>query len=395
MNGMQKERFTNQKVYVIGIKLLLISFAMISVALGIKNAIDRNCWDFQYDSARLFLLKINPYLESIHPTGIAAQMGLTDLYGQVEANQFPSLLLLLWPYAIFSPMTANVLWTITNVMATIFIIFLVKKLFFSEITCEQYSWYVLIMLTGTPWRNVLGNGQHTLVAFLFFLLSLYSYEKGKKVQSAMLLAVSYFKYTLTVPLAFYYLFKKEYKILVYSVIPHIVLTVFSAIWLRTSIIDLIILPLKISSNLSTEGSIDLVHFLNIDGLLGILIMFTAIFFLMIYAVVASKKHIDERLLWCVLFMDALVCTYHRNYDFFVAMIPMVYMSKIFKSRLLKGCLLYEIFTINYAYWFYFRTGHMINYQTVYNVLEFCAGTIWYVILMVLIIKSLGKGKTNE
>ena len=75
---------------------------------------------------------------------------------------------------------------------------------------------ILFMISGTPYRNQLGVGQHTLFSFMFFLIAVYACQKNEerkdpkkfKLSIAVPLAVSYFKYTLTAPLALYFLYKK-------------------------------------------------------------------------------------------------------------------------------------------------------------------------------------------
>ena len=73
--------------------------AVISVAQGVHNAVGilHGSYDFQYDSALLLRLRLNPYDESLNPQGISEQLGLFDFYDKVEANQFPSMLAILIP----------------------------------------------------------------------------------------------------------------------------------------------------------------------------------------------------------------------------------------------------------------------------------------------------------
>ena len=75
---------------------LLAAMAAVSLIQGIRNAAEFS-QDFQWDAVKAFTMRINPYDESLHPSGIPDAYGFEDVYLQMEANQFPSLLMLLIP----------------------------------------------------------------------------------------------------------------------------------------------------------------------------------------------------------------------------------------------------------------------------------------------------------
>lgn len=310
------------------IKIILIialaALALLSLVQGCKNAIAYS-QDFQYDAAKVLVMGINPYDESINPTGILDSLGFDEYFKQMEANQFPSLLFLLFPYTLFSPLTARYLWLISNLIFTALIIVLLRKTFFKEWNRVDFTIVYLLMIAGTPWRNQIGVGQHTLFSLMFFLLSIYLSENSpfkskwmNTICSALALSVSYFKYTLTVPLSLYLVYKRKWKELFLSVIPHIILTVFAACYLKDSIINMIIKPLKVASVLTSEGSMDIGSVLG-GGYFTMLISLVLCGFLFVLSII--KKPSLESMIISVMTFWSMLVTYHRSYDYFVIIIP--------------------------------------------------------------------------
>ena len=395
-------------------KIILIVMgilAAVSLVQGCKNAVLVS-QDFQWDAAKALTLHINPYDESLSPSGILDSYDFEKYYLQMEANQFPSLLWLLFPYTLLPPLAARYAWLVSNLLFTAGIIYLLRKTFLkgpagassvpsdgkvcssSEVLTGPdrftFAFFMLLMIAGTPYRNQLGVGQHTLFAFFFFLLAVYliqkreavircpgaqrespvseamreGYEKvleetggseeiketeqigtGEKdfcLGAALALSVCYFKYTLTVPLAIYFIYKRRFKEIFVSVIPHIVLTAFSAWWLNDSFLNMIVKPLKVSMRLLGEGGLDF-HSLfpmsghGLDGMFVVICIYLADF-----ARRLGKKHEDDRnfektltagqdfssaLLISELTLWSLIITYHRTYDFFVIVVVLAFICR--------------------------------------------------------------------
>lgn len=325
----------NKKIKYAVIAILAL-LAMVSIVQGARNAAIFS-QDFQYDATKAFALRINPYLESLSPSGILDELNMEEYYFQMEANQFPSLLMLLIPFTFLKPLTARYVWLACNLLFTVMIIWLLRKTFLKDVQKDIFAMLSLLMLAGTPYRNQLGVGQHTLFAFTFFLLAVFFSEKEKgSVPTVICLIVCYFKYTLTVPLVLYFIYKKKYTEIAASVIVHIILTGVSAWWLRDSFINMIVQPLKVSSALAAEGGLDFGALLNgskLSFVLAFLVM-VGLFALMLKA----PKGLDGEVI-SVLTLWSLIITYHRTYDFFVIIIVAAY----FYSRK-------QFFASNQEYW---------------------------------------------
>ena len=307
--------------------IVLGLFAAVSVYAGIRNALLYS-QDFQWDAAKALCMRLDPYELSMDPERcddipelgefyrMFTDMGLAQ---KMEANQFPSLLALLFPMTVFSPGAARVIWLIMNLLFTAGIALLMRRTFFADVPVYGYTVGVLIMLAGTPYRNQIGVGQHTLFAFFFFMLAVYlernmrEHTIGKTVAVSFCLFVSYFKYTLTAPLALYFLYRKRYKELALSVAGHVLLTEVAAVCLGRSFVYMIKAPLQVASALVSEGGIDLGVILP-----GGTAMAVAAVIGMGLAVIALMLPGDnDEALFSLLILWSLVLTYHRTYDFFV------------------------------------------------------------------------------
>lgn len=342
----------NKTVRCVVIALLFVP-AAVSVVRGVQNAYTFS-QDFQWDSARALMEGIDPYSESLSPSGILETGQLGDYYARfesidakqkMEANQFPSLLMLLMPWALLAPDAARVLWIISNLVFTAAIIILLRVTFLKELGRFEFCVMSLLMIAGTPYRNQLGVGQHTLFAFCFFLLAVWLAERDKLgIGTIFALFVCYFKYTLTAPLLLYFVYKKKYKEIIGSVLLHIVLTVFAAIRLGKPIIYMIMAPLKVASVLSSEGGIDLGALLN--GTSASFIVAGIIAICLFVLTLKVPKGCDN-LVFAVALLWSLILTYHRTYDFFVLAAVVTIFVSCDKMPQLEGGLR-QIYLIGYG-----------------------------------------------
>ena len=308
--------------------LILAAAAALSVYQGVGNAL-KFSQDFQWDAAKALSQRIDPYELSLDPQKAADYPSLEEFYRmftdnglkqKMEANQFPSLLMLLFPMTLFGPQTAKTVWCVLNLLFTAGIIVLLRKTFFKTADLFGYTVITLLMLAGTPYRNQLGVGQHTLFAFFFFMLAVYldrkPIAKGAMMNSIAMtaaLCVSYFKYTLTAPLALYFLYRRRYKEFVASIVIHIAMTDWCAAWLGKSFVYMLTAPLKVASALVSEGGIDLGVIFGGPAGYGIAFAVAAVLTFMTFRFPEGYDNV----LLAILIMWSLVLTYHRTYDFFV------------------------------------------------------------------------------
>ncbi len=317
---------------------LLAALGMVSVLQGCKNAITYS-QDFQWDAAKVMSLGMNPYDESLNPSDELKALGYEEYYKKLEANQFPSLLMLLFPYTLLPPLAARYAWLVSNLIFTALIILLLRLTFMKDMERQDYVILCLLMLAGTPWRNHIGVGQHSVFSLMFFLLSVYVFERKdtKKasglIPAALCLCISYFKYSLTAPLALYYVYKRRTDIPILAGLPHIILTWVAARMMGDSFVNMIKKPLEVASWLTCEGSMDISATLSRFGILpsGASMIITVVIMaaLAVYAFVMGRRNSlpgDDAVI-TVLIMTSMVMIYHRAYDYFVMIIPFALVLK--------------------------------------------------------------------
>lgn len=367
---------------------LLILLSVISLAKGCINAnkFPMGSFDFHYDTAKFISLGLNPYTEALNPSGKSKELGLEMYYGELDGLQFPSMMPILLLFTPFEPMTANLLWCISNVVFSIGIAILIKTLFYDKFYRGRnpelvYVIFMALLFTGTPFRNNIGNGQETIAAFFFFLLSLWLSRKNYRNLAGISLALSFLKYTLNVPLSLYYIYKRKYREILLSILIHLVLHAAVSIWLKASPVDLILIPLKLSSKTASVGFYDICSLLNIQS-----VTISAVFFLFmsIFVIMLQKKAPGHDIeIISLLAVFALIFVYHRIYDYFVLIIPLIaVMITGIYSRFHKAltclCVLYIFFLQ--------RIAVSLCSENYYMILHYTFAVIFYVMFSVFLMK---------
>lgn len=321
MQNVENVRLNKLKKFIC---VVLVALAVMSISNGVLKGF-RAGIDFQWDSIKVLSLRENPYLASDISNGSEYYDKYAEIYGVLEANQFPSLLWILVPYAFFSPELARIAWVISNVIFLAVSVVLLQKIVWKEQKKLDIIMLSLLFIAATPIRKQIFLGQHTLFAFCFFLLAWYLLENSRENLAGIALAISYFKYSLTAPLMLIFLIKRKYKPVVISGIVHIVLTLFSAYWLHENPVTLMLQPLKQAAWLAGEGFADLSALLgrmgiggSIPNILTVLIFGT----LFIWSILRKKEF--RMFDFIFLIYVSLIFMYHRRYDYFVMMIPMWY-----------------------------------------------------------------------
>ncbi len=362
--------------------------AAASLYAGIRNAYTYS-QDFQYDAAKALAMGYDPYDYSLKGEISPDIPGLEDFYGyyesidapqRMEANQFPSLLYLLLPYTFFDASLARLLWLLSNLIFTVVIILLLKATFMKETDGKLFAVFSLLMIAGTPWRNQIGVGQHTLFSLAFFLLAVYlSVEKERPWAAGLALCISYFKYTVTVPLAVYLIYKRKWKELIISIPLHIAGTAAAALILKESFFDMLIKPLRVASALSGEGSMDIGALIG-GGIPSLLVTVLLMIFLLVTALYCPEGNDSLVISLCVLL--SLIMTYHRLYDYFVLIIVFAYFDVNRKGY--AG--IYYLITC-FAVFFLPRLFHEAGPAMVFTALLYYIFTVYMMITAVRTVKG--------
>ena len=192
-----------------------------------------------------------------------------------------------------------------------------------------------VFAMGTPYRNCIGNGQHAMISMAYFMAAYWAMERRKSFcLVGFLMAGSLFKYTFAVPLAFIFLFRRQWKAMAVCAGIHIGLTLALGWWTHSNPIDLVLQSIKVGTSLNTVGGdadwAGLAHFLGMDiavpSLAGYL-FFGALLFALSF--VGSK---DSLLKLATFSVIANVMFYHRVYDFVTLLFPLIYAVRNLSDR---------------------------------------------------------------
>lgn len=302
--------------------VVLCALALVSVVQGFLNGL--RLVDFQWLPSRLLLQGENPYLYSLRSIKFCGS--------QVDANQVPSCLALLFPFAALPRFLGNALWDGCNLVFTAGVLFFSFRLWFSrEARCIDDSLFVpfvALFLAGTPWCNLIGQGQHLMFSLCFFLAALYACEKKKPLLGGGLLALSAFKYTTIAPMAFVFFWRREWTAIAVAMLIHVVLTVACGAYLGESPFRLVGQSLEVGNRLLLGcGTADIASVvLACGGTRDQASIAAVIGYLVCVALCCSALVGKKSQLFRVAFLAVVsnMMFYHRGYDFVTLAFPLMY-----------------------------------------------------------------------
>ncbi|MGH9615329.1 MAG: glycosyltransferase family 87 protein [Acidobacteriaceae bacterium] len=319
--------------------------ALISIADAIRNSILHSL-DFQWSPARLLAQHIDPW--AIYLSGDPAHRILLN---QVP-NDLHELYVAMMPFGYLAYMPAKVVWAIVNVALVLLSCCLVARMY--ELTRRRAWLLTVVVLTGTPTRVTIGNGQVTALVLVFLALwsvSLSSSGRG------LLLGAAWAKYSVPPVLAAFLLLRRRWRLLLCSVLPPALGFLFIYGWLRTPFWTLLLEPFRTSANnvspglanVMAIGEIALRHpplfrpvpdafylsnsagwALAIPYLCGVLLAVAIAVFL--FTSGKQTLEVDGRILMACLMAACLLCFKHQIYDFLFLIFPLGLALKVGPSR---------------------------------------------------------------
>lgn len=282
-------------------------------------------FDFQWDPAKLLMMGDNPYLYTLEHKAIE-HPGFMQQY--IDANQFPSCLLLLAPWTLLPQLAANYAWSFCNVVfSVVFLVFLYKTFFEGREYSHHFAWVPVLLLTGVPWRVLVGNGQHLMFSLAFFMPAYYYATKEKWSLSGVLLALSGFKYTTIAPIALVFVVHKWWKPVCIALTLHIAANIWAGFHLHESPLTLIIQSLQCSGRLTAQGDADmasLVSYFGCGGAEGWATVGYVVFGLALLVIVLRKSCRNDTLTLSLLAVISNIMFYHRAYDFVSMIFPLAF-----------------------------------------------------------------------
>lgn len=370
---------------------LISGFAALSVIIGVKNGLRE--FDFQWDPAKLLMMGDNPYLYSLEHKAIPYD-GFMEKY--IDANQLPSCLLLLAPWTFLPQLLANQVWAFCNLAFTaVFLIFAYKSFFEDDPRGkDSYVLITALLLSGTPWRVLVGNGQHLMFSLAFFMPAYYYGKKGKFALSGLLLALSAFKYTTIVPMAVIFIVRRWWKAIFVAVGIHFVATLGIGIYLDDSPIRLVLQSLKVGATLTGGGLTDIASVMAQFGVVDIGFWANIGYALwsIVLLLLLSLKRFDDLLTLSLLAVISNVMFYHRIYDFVTLFFPVVYIIKTWDSGDLLNKSVKWLTVANVAWAFYIQRI-LGNLNLCCEILVFWS--LQHFLLLALILKNFSAKTTSK
>ena len=306
--------------------IVLLALAAVSVAVGFRNGL--RLVDFHWESAALFLQGENPYRWFFDGR---------DFQGAyVDATQAPSTMAFILPYGLFSHYVGNLLWNVSNLVFLAVLWLFVRKVFFGDRGSAGRGdrdgtvfWTVFaVFAMGVPCRVCIGNGQHGLISLAYFAAAYWAMERKKPFWLVgFLMAGSLFKYTFAVPLAFIFLFRRQWKAMAVCAGIHVGLTLALGWWTHSNPIELVLQSMKVGAALNTAGGdadwAGFAHWFGVADVKGIALAGYAVFGALLFFCALTGPQ-DALLKLATFAVIANVMFYHRVYDFVTLLFPLVY-----------------------------------------------------------------------
>ncbi len=358
--------------------------ALLSVAEAIRNAALRSL-DFQWSPARLLTQHLDPWA-----VYLAGDPGHRILLNQVP-NYLHELYVWMLPLGYLPYMPAKLLWAAINLCLVFACCACIARLY--ELS-ERKAWLLtLLVLTSTPFRVAIGNGQITALALA--CLALWAVAQSARGRG-LLLGMAYAKYSVPPVLAIFLLLRRRWRLLAYSLLPPLAGFCFIFLWLHTPAYTLLLEPFRASmdnvspglANIMAVCEIALRHppmfrpvpdafYLsartaavmyapNVCGVLLALAMAAYFFW--------RGAHVDGRIQIACLTAASLLCFKHQIYDFLLLIFCLALALQAKPSRVRTGLLL----GIGY-FWYVERLVHIRRWEFWPSVV-----TANFVLLLVLI-----------
>ena len=341
--------------------------AFISVADGIRNGILHSL-DFQWSPVRLLSQHIDPWAMYL-----AGDPGHRILLNQVP-NDLHELYVAMLPFGYLPLMPAKIIWAGINVVLVLFICWCVARLY--ELDGRQAWLLTVLVLTGTPARVTIGNGQVT--ALILASLALWAVALSSSARG-LLLGAAWAKYSVPPVLAAFLLMRRRWRLLLYSLLPPALGFLFIYGWLHTPFWTLLFEPLRTSTDNVSPGLANIMAIseiiqrrpplfhpvpdafylapsagwtLYIPYLCGVLLALgVAAYFS------AHGKDADGRVLMACLTAACLLCFKHQIYDFLFLIFALAVALKAERSAARSW-----LFALIAYFWYAERLVHIRRWE---------------------------------
>jgi hypothetical protein len=301
--------------------------AVLSVADGIRNSILHSL-DFPWSPTSLLLQRVDPWA-----VYLAGDAGHRILLNQVP-NYLHELYVWMLPLGCIPLLPAKLLWAAINVLLVLMSCACVAYLY--ELDGPKGWLLTILVLTSTPFRVTIGNGQVT--ALVLAALALWAFVAASSGRG-LLLGVAWAKYSVPPVLAFFLLLQRRWRLLFWSVAPPLAGFCLCCAWLRTSFWALLTEPFRCAAHNVSPGLANVMALIEIamrkpplfqtvpdafylsvrGGWSDFAPEICAVLLALIIAAYlfgrGKKAQVDGRIYFACLTAASLLCFKHQIYDF--------------------------------------------------------------------------------
>ncbi|HTF37496.1 MAG TPA: glycosyltransferase family 87 protein [Blastocatellia bacterium] len=249
---------------------------------------------------------------------------------------------LLAPFALLSFDQLRAVFVAVNLLATVAILLLVKRLWGEAWPAKAYVYLAALVICWAPFRVTVRNGQISLIITTLVLGSLLARKRGASVLAGLLLGLSLCKYPLTLPFVLYFVWRREWKIAAAAGLTVALLTEAFALRLGLSLFDVTgdyvrgMLHISITNSVVFAGVTEIGPLLfaltgneQFADWLNITLIFIAA--LAMCLVFWKTPHREEFHITILTFFS-LWFVYHRVYDAVICVLP----AAVFFDLIVRG-----------------------------------------------------------
>lgn len=259
---------------------------------------------------------------------------------EITPSNTPAMLLLLTPLAFFSWTTSKSIFMLVNiVLMLITAILFVRSLPFAGVQLarldEVLIFLIYIDLSAT--RIAIENGQTTLLVFLLMLIAVLYAQRDWRI-SGLALGLALSKYSLSLPIFLFLLFKRKFSILVLAISVQLLGILGIAALTGTSPVTIVQENIQLFFRLFDQPGIHLSRWFEglshslIISMLPVLVMTLAVFVPIFYwfrtrRVSSNMEDVTDFHLLTILFIWTMLVAYHRLYDTLILILFLVLVYK--------------------------------------------------------------------
>lgn len=293
-----------------------------AIKMGINDSLDMQWYPAtQYWGLGSFTHPINPYLARLSG----------DIFMSQDPNYAPLLYVLMYPFALMDFASAKISFAIFSVFCFLGTIWLFYK---NKVNPAFLMLVGIFVLFGYTFGNVISNGQLAIILGFFLVLG-YIY-RHKPIVLTLCLSVVFVKYSFGIPVLLGFFLAGYKKEAIFAGIINFAFVVLFAFQFDISILQSLLLPLKVSAQATGVGPSDLMSLSRIlfDGSLYNVsnpFLWVIVFIYLGYIYVCFKLSPPPANIIASSILLSLCTFYHLGYDHYMFFIAILIVKDYIKS----------------------------------------------------------------